>query len=70
AKSSATASLAKQFLGRPLSQGSWLMISHGKMGSRAYSLRQTEVFIGINIFGEDSKKVANVYSNMALIYAE
>ncbi|CAK6546891.1 MAG: hypothetical protein IRF6MM_02065 [Candidatus Midichloria mitochondrii] len=40
------------------------------MGSRAYSLRQTEVFIGINIFGEDSKKVANVYSNMALIYAE
>ncbi|WP_237697394.1 transposase [Candidatus Midichloria mitochondrii] len=43
-----TASLAKQFLGRPLSQGSWLMSSNPiylveKIGSRAYSLRQTEV---------------------------
>ncbi|CAK6545697.1 MAG: Putative transposase [Candidatus Midichloria mitochondrii] len=42
-----TASLAKQFLGRPLLRALGLClqpnISHGKIGSRAYSLRQTEV---------------------------
>ncbi|MDJ1257982.1 MAG: transposase, partial [Candidatus Midichloria sp.] len=41
--------LAKQFLGKPLLRALGLCLqtqtlSHGKIGSQAYSLRQTEVF--------------------------